>query len=342
MNEENQFLPTGKLRPEFLKNLLQNYTFSDEQVVIGPGIGVDATVIDAGDYFLIAKTDPITFVADDIGAYAVAVNSNDIACMGGIPKWFLGTLLLPENSTTEADVEKIFSQISKACKKLDIAFCGGHTEITYGLDRAILVGQMLGVAGKQDLIQPKETREGDRVILTKGIAIEAVSIIAREMEEKIIPSATADFIEKCKKFIYDPGISVLADAKAAMEIGGIHAMHDPTEGGLAQALHELAEATELGIRIWEKEIPVLPEAKFLCDLFELNVLGAIASGGLLIVAERKKSTQIVRHLRTKNIYARIIGKMMPKEYGQKIVTRSGAETDLPEFSSDEITKIFRN
>ncbi|NOZ60678.1 MAG: hydrogenase expression/formation protein [Calditrichaeota bacterium] len=335
-----EFLPTGKLRPEFLKTLLENYTFGDESIIVGPDVGVDATVIDMGNQYLIAKTDPITFVADDIGYYAVNINANDIACMGGTPKWFLATLLLPENMTTEKAVEKVFSQISGACRKLKISFCGGHTEISYGIDRPILVGQMLGVVSKQELISAKNAREGDRIILTKGIAIEAVSIIARELKEKIAPEASVEFIEKCQNFIYDPGVSVLKDAKIAMEIGGIHAMHDPTEGGLAQAAHELAEASGLGIRIWEKEIPVLPEAKFLCDLFNLDVIGAIASGALLIVAERKKSTQIIRHLRANEIYARIIGKMTPRDFGAKMVTIAGEERDLPQFSSDEITKIF--
>ena len=333
-------LPVGKLKPEFLANLLEKYAIFDRSIIIGAQLGKDAAAIDMGDQCLIAKTDPITFTAEDIGYYAVNINANDVACMGGEPRWFLVTLLLPENGTTESLTENIFRQINMACRKLKISYCGGHTEITYGIDRPIVVGCMLGTVSRENLVDGSGAKPGDRIILTKGIAIEAVSIIARELEGKIATQATEEFIARCKNYIYNPGISVMKDAQIAMAVGGVKAMHDPTEGGLIQAIHELAAAVKMGIKIWEKEIPVLPEAKFLCDLFNLDVRGAIASGALLIVAERKKSTEIIRRLRDNGIYARIIGKIMEPEYGVKIVSAEGVENLLAQVTSDEITKIF--
>ncbi len=101
MTDENEFLPLGNLTPQFLSDLIDKYTINDNSIIIGPQVGVDATVIEFGDKYLIAKTDPITFVTTDIGYYAININANDIACMGGVPMWFLGTLLLPEADTTE-------------------------------------------------------------------------------------------------------------------------------------------------------------------------------------------------------------------------------------------------
>ncbi len=340
MTDKNEFFPLGKLTPQFLSELIDKYTISDNSIIIGPQVGVDATVIEFSDKYLIAKTDPITFVTNDIGYYAININANDIACMGGIPRWFLGTLLLPETATTEEMVRDIFSQVNAACKELNISFCGGHTEVTFGINRPILIGQMLGEVDKNSLIENKNAQPGDDILLTKGIAIEATSIIAREKGERLSEIYSEDLVERCKGFIYKPGISVLKDAQLATKTGAVKAMHDPTEGGLAMGLHELAGATGCGIKIFEKEIPVLPEAKLMCDQYEINILGVIASGALLIVSDRKTSTKIIEVLKQEKIFARNIGKIMEPEYGVKIVIDED-EVDLPEFFQDEITKLFK-
>ena len=149
-------------------------------------MGEDAAIIDMGDRYLIAKSDPITFATDAIGYYAVVVNANDIATRGGQPKWFLATLLLPEQRTSEALVESIFAQISQACATFGITLVGGHTEVTYGLDRPILAGHMLGEVTPQALVTTGGARVGDVVLLTKGICIEGASIIAREREQELM------------------------------------------------------------------------------------------------------------------------------------------------------------
>jgi len=340
MNDNHSILPPGKLDPKFLSKLLTSYTTIDETVVIGPGIGVDATVIDQGNFYLIAKTDPITFVTENIGYYAVNINANDIACMGGIPRWFLATILLPELRTTRDVVDSIFSQINSACKELDILFCGGHTEVTFGIDRPIVVGQMLGVVDKDSLINSLKAAPGDDILLTRGIAIEATSIIAREQNEKLCEIYSDDLVEKCKNFIYDPGISVLKDARLAVQVGGVHAMHDPTEGGLAMGLHELATASGCGMKVFENEIPILPESKLLCDQFNIDPMGAIASGALLVVADPHYTAKIIETFRHNQILIKTIGKMMESEYGVKLLVNE-SEVDLPEYKQDEITKLFK-
>lgn len=340
MNDSISTLPLGKLSPSFLSELLDKYTRLDETVIVGPKVGEDATVIDQGEFFLVAKTDPITFVTENIGYYAININANDIACMGGIPRWFLATILLPEALTTKEMVEKIFNQLNMACQELDILFCGGHTEVTYGINRPIVVGQMLGVVEKESLINSQNARPGDDILLTKGIAIEATSIIAREKEARLGDIYSEDLVEKCKNFVHEPGISVLKDAKLATQIGGIHAMHDPTEGGLAMGLHELAIASGIGLKIFEQEIPILPESKLLCDQYDIDPLGAIASGALLIVADPHYSHDIIEAFKKNQINIENIGKAMPAEYGVKLIVNEN-EMDLPEFHQDEITKLFR-
>ena len=136
--------PAGKLPPAELSRLLAAYTHRHERLLVPPTVGEDAAVIDCGDRLLVAKTDPITFASDEIGWYAVHVNANDIAAMGATPRFFLSTILLPEERATPELAESIFRSIHQAAESLDIAVCGGHTEVTYGLDRPLVIGQMLG------------------------------------------------------------------------------------------------------------------------------------------------------------------------------------------------------
>ena len=176
--------PPGKLPIDVLDRLLSTHTTQqDPRVVVGARVGEDAAVIDFGDRYLIAKTDPITFATNDIGHYAIPVNANDIATMGATPRWFLATILLPEPNTDEALVETIFASLHKAAQDIGVAICGGHTEITVGLDRPIVVGQMLGEVAKENLIQSTNLQPNDCILLTKGLGIEATAIIANEKRD---------------------------------------------------------------------------------------------------------------------------------------------------------------
>jgi hydrogenase expression/formation protein HypE len=334
----NHFYLPGKLPMEELSRLISRYTQKDPRVIVSPGIGKDATVLSFGGHYLIAKTDPITFATDEIGWYAVQINANDVASMGGTPRWFLATLLLPEKKTTSDMVEEIFAQISGACQDLGVILCGGHTEITYGLDRPIVVGQMLGEVAPEKLVVPDRIEEGDDILLTKGIAIEGTALIARERQElkKVFGEA---WIQRCQQFLKSPGISVVQDARIACENGEVHAMHDPTEGGLATGLQELAQAASVGLVVEKEKISIFPETGLLCQNLHLDPMGLIASGALLIVAAPQDSVRIIGALQGGGIPARRIGRIWEKEKGVKIRER-GKLQDLPFFAHDEVTKLF--
>ena len=121
---------------------------------------------------MVAKTDPITFATDEAGWYAVHVNANDVAAMGATPRFFLASVILPEEQATEALVESVFRSIDEAARQLGIAVCGGHTEITHGIDRPIVVGQMLGDVDCGKVVRSSGLAPGDAVLLTKGMAVE--------------------------------------------------------------------------------------------------------------------------------------------------------------------------
>jgi hydrogenase expression/formation protein HypE len=340
--------PLGKLPPEHLARLLAGQVPSDPRVVLGPGVGRDAAVIDFGapacgqaGRYVVAKTDPITFATDEIGWYAVHVNANDVACTGATPRWFLATLLLPEGHTPPTLVDAIFDQITDACREMDVALVGGHTEITHGIDRPIVVGCMLGEVSPDRLVRPGGAKPGDALLMTKGIAVEGTAIIAREVNgvNGLVNGLSEGFLERCQDFLHEPGISVVQDARVAMMAGEVHAMHDPTEGGLATGLLELAEAARVGLEVEEDAIPILPETRVLCTRLGLDPLGLIASGALLLAVAPEDVEAILTALESAGIDAVRIGRMVDRERGV-VLRRATGERPLPHFERDEIARLF--
>lgn len=332
--------PIGKLPAAELERLLSRYArTTDPRVLVGPGIGRDAAAIAFGSTALVAKTDPITFATDRIGWYAVHINANDLAAMGAIPRWFLATVLLPDDGTTVELVERIFAGLAEACDELGITLCGGHTEITYGLTRPILVGQMLGEAAVDRLVTASGARVGDAILLTKGIAIEGTALIAREKAEELRGRFPDEVLQRCRDYLTDPGLSVVREARIAVETGGVHAMHDPTEGGLATGLREIGAAAGVGMLCEDDQIPVLAESAALCAVYGLDPLGTIASGALVLTVVPEAAPSIISRLAAAGIPATRIGTIMPAEFGFKI-RRAGTISDLPVFQRDEIGKVF--
>ena len=334
-------LPTGKLDVRLLRRLLQRYALADEKVLLGPQIGEDAAAIEVGERIVVVATDPITFATDEIGYYSVMVNANDVATTGAAPRWYTVTILLPEGEGTEGLVDSIFRQIHGACEKLGISLIGGHTEITHGLDRPILVGQMIGEAEKGALIATAGAEQGDLVLLSKGICIEGTSIIAREREGELLSTGISrDLIERSQRFLFDPGISVVEEARLAFQAGQVHSMHDPTEGGLANGLHELSMAAGVEIEVERESIPLYEESRVLCEAFGLDPLGVIASGSLLITASPAEAEKILESAYLHGVTMTRIGRI--RAAGPPSVTMKTPEGDVhePYFDRDEVTKIF--
>ncbi|MRR37725.1 hypothetical protein EG829_24365, partial [bacterium] len=280
MSMENDIFPVGKLPLPLLEKLLGRMRMNDPNVLAGPGIGVDAAVIRFGKEMLAFKTDPITFTADSIAWYLITVNANDIACMGGTPRYLLTTLLLPEGSTTPAFVETLFADLEEACSTHGITLAGGHTEITHGIDRTIAIGFMIGTLDGGGLIRPSGVRPGNLILLSKSIPIEAVAVIASEKGASL--GLDEKTLNKARNLIRDPGISIVQEAGLARRHGGVTAMHDPTEGGLATGLKELALAGGCGMKIHRERIPVLAMAGDFLEPWTIDPLGALASGALIV------------------------------------------------------------
>ena len=341
---QNKF-PIGKLKHKFLLKMLKNFVsnthLKDERVIMGSSIGEDAAVIDMGDNYLVAKTDPITFATDAIGYYAVNVNVNDIVCTGATPKWFQSTILLPKKHTDEDLIENIFKNIHDTCKSLGISVIGGHTEITSDLTRPIIVGSLLGEVEKDKLVLTSGAKAGDSIILTKGIFIEGTSIIAREKENILKDKGySVEFIEKCKGYLYNPGISVFKEALLSNDNFKINSMHDPTEGGLFCGIAEMAIASNLGVLIEKTKINVLPEPTELSKVFDLNPYNTISSGSLLISIEEEFTADLINIWKKNDINSELIGKFTSKKENYLVIDDNNKKTRMFYTETDEITKLF--
>ena len=335
-------LPIGKLPIEHLRSLLAELPQNDPRLLIGPQVGEDAAVIDAGDRCLVVATDPITFATDHIGQYAVHINANDVAVLGARPLWFFVVLLLPARAATPELAESIMADARTACRELGVTVCGGHTEITPGLERPILVGQMLGEVTPARLLRKTRIGVGDQILLTRGVAIEGTAILARERADRLQGRVDADLLARAGRFLIEPGISIVKAALAAANVGSVvHAMHDPTEGGLATGLFELVAPAGLGLRINREHITVFPETTAICQALGLDPLGLIASGALLIAVASKGTDAVVRAIEGLRIPVTVIGEVRPSMEGLTIVTNGAAEPLTPP-GRDEIARSFES
>ena len=334
-----QHLRPGKLPAADLQDLLDRLDRADPRLVVGPRTGEDAAVIEMGDRVLVVATDPVTFATDRIGAYAVHVNANDVAVLGARPRWFFAVVLLPEATAARGQAEAIMEDVAGACDALGATVAGGHTEITVGLDRPVVIGQMLGEVAPARLVRKTRMAPGDQVLLTRGAAIEGTAILAREMRARLSPWLPASLLDRAADLLTDPGISIVEAALAAADAADLHGLHDPTEGGVIAGLVELAAASGLGLRVDEGAIPVLPETAAVCAVLGLDPLRLIASGALLVVAPPGSIDPIERALAKRGVAARVVGELRPAGEGLQI-ERDGRLAPLVGPARDELARVF--
>lgn len=335
-------LPSGKLRYELLEDILSRLKCADPRVTVGPRVGEDAAVIDMGDRYLIATTDPITFTAENIGYYAINVNANDIAVHGAQPRWFMATILLPLGDADETMVRDIFESIEHAMKPLNVSLIGGHTEVTDSVHSPVVSGLMLGEVKKDGLITTRGCRPGDLIFVTKGVPIEGTAIIAAEKESELIENGiSAEEIQRGKNFLFDPGISVVKDALLAAETADITSMHDPTEGGLAAGLNEVALAAGASMVVKRDAIPIYPEGKKFCGLFNIDPLMTISSGALLFTAGIRERERLETAFSHEGVPLTVIGRVEEASPERVYIEdQAGNRSPLPYQERDEILKLF--
>ena len=325
-------LPPGKIPIDLLTEVVfKNLGAKRKEVVLGPTAGVDGSVLDVGNKSLIVSMDPITGAVERIGWSAVNVNANDIATFGVEPIFLVSCIMLPEGAE-RSTVETITCQMDAAAKDLGIAIVGGHCESTPGLANPIVVGCVMGLTEKGNYITAGGAKPGDRLILTKSAGIEGTAILASDREQQLAKVLDVEMLDNAKKFYSQ--ISIVKDALTSFKTGGVHAMHDPTEGGIIGGIHEMADASKIGVRVYQDKILVEPETAKICRYFEIDPLQLIGSGALLIAAEPQKTNEIIESLCNNRIYAAEIGEFGGYPNKRLFIQKDQSTQELPRPTSE--------
>jgi hydrogenase expression/formation protein HypE len=301
------------------------------EVLLGPSVGEDAALVRIGEEVWAIASDPITFTSKDMGRLSVIVNANDVAVRGATPLYFSAVILVAPEQASEQAVYGLLEDINAACERTGIALIGGHTEVSPGLTQTVIVGTMLGkVTGRA--ITTGGLREGDLLGMTKWAGLEGTSILLNEFEQVLRDLHGQSFLNEARNAMNGDWLSVLPEAKIAAANPHVTSLHDVTEGGIGEALHELEVASGLHVEVDPEKIPLLPVTKTLCADFGMNPFGLIGSGSLLIGCAPEGKEAFENALSSLNIPFSWIG-------------RAEKATDehppsLPRFERDEILKAW--
>jgi hydrogenase maturation factor len=330
-------LPAGKLPSDLLEQALSIVDVRDPSVLVGAAIGEDAAAVDIrGEEILVLASDPVTLALDALSRYAVLVNANDVATSGATPRWLVAALLFPPGSTA-SEIVALTAEIQAVCAENGISLCGGHTEITDAVTRPLVVGTMAGTARRGELVDKRQMGEGDRILLTKAVAVEGTGLIAREFAERLVAAGmSASEVARCAAFL--DRIGVLEEARIARSFPGVTAMHDVTEGGLATAVRELGAAGGRRLRLDLDRIPVFPETRRICDILGIDPLGLIGSGSLLIAVAPREAQAVGEAITAAGIGVSDIGEVLGEGSGVEAL-REGVPDVLPPFDRDEGSRL---
>lgn len=331
-------LPAGKVPPEVLEEIVfKRLGVESGDVLLGPSKGEDGAVVRVGGKVLVSSMDPITGAVERLGWLAVNINANDVATFGVKPRFFSSCILLPSGAESGV-LREICDQIDSAAKKLGVAVIGGHSEVTPGLKHPIVVGYAFGVAEEGRYVTSGGAEAGDVIILTKGAGIEGTAILASERRERLSRELGEEVVKAAESF-YER-ISVVEDALTAFKAGGVTAMHDPTEGGVAGGIHEIADASGLGFEVFEEKIPVAPETSMICSYFNVDPLQLIGSGALLISVKPEYAGKVLEALESRGIRASKIGRFLPDPEKRILVRGDGRVAELVRPVSDHLWKAL--
>jgi hydrogenase maturation factor len=313
----------GKVsRDVFDKIIISHLGKKRKQVLVGPQHGVDVGIVDIGGGQVMAITTDPVFIVPQYGWrraawFAVHILASDAATSGLAPTYMTVDLNLPL-SMTKDDLAKMWIVFSQEAKRLGIAIVAGHTGRYAGCDYPMVGGAtVMSIGSKDKYVTPAGAMVGDKVILTKGAAIEATGLFAVTFPDKIAAAFGKEFSERAQDLFYQ--MTVVEDCLVAAEVGvredGVTGMHDATECGVWGGLSEVAEASGKGILIVKESILVPDAVDKICRLFEIDPYSSISEGTLIITCRPDKSDDVVARLAESGIASTIIGEILPVEKG---------------------------
>ena len=336
----------GKISPEIFNELIYPRLGAKSQMVlVGPQHGVDVGIVEIGNKAVALTTDPV-FIVPEYGWeraawFAIHILASDAVTCGLKPKFLSIDLNLPMEITKE-QLELVWNTMHQECDKLGISVVCGHTARYENCHYPMVGGAtVISVGEKDEYVTPQLAREGDKVIVTKGPAIEAAGILATMFPQIIEDKYGLEFSQKAQQIFYK--MTVVEDAMTAVSVGvreeGVSAMHDATECGVWGGLYELSQAANAGIKI-EKELIVIEECvEDICSLFSIDPYASISEGTLIIACREKKAQEIVEALSKKGIASSIVGDLINPKHGM-ILVEEGKEKKLEHPVVDPFWSAF--
>jgi len=324
-------LATGKLPAALLREVLAAACVPAPEVRLGPALGEDACAIALDGGVLVAATDPITLIGSGVGGHAVVVNANDVAVMGVRPRWFLTVALLPVGTVAD-DVRRLMADTRRALDAVGAVLVGGHTEVTAAVRQPVVVGQMLGFAPDGRFVTTGGARPGDVLLQVGRAPIEGAAVLAAEA-----PGAArlpGDLRARALEALERPGISVVEAALAAAELGA-RSLHDPTEGGLAAGLFEVAEASGVALVVDPDAVLWFEPGLRVCRALGADPWGTLASGSLLAAFQAGRVEQARAELVRRGFEASAIARAAPGR-GMRLVSGEPLAT----FERDEVARVL--
>ena len=318
----------GKLDNDQLNGLiLSKFRHVRSEVVCSPRVGLDCAAVDLGGRLAALSTDPITSADNNLGQLTVHVSCNDAAAAGAEPIGLLVTLLVPP-SATEKDIARVADELSLAAEQAGVEIIGGHTEVTDSVTRMVTCATVLAKAGSRGVLDARNMRAGNDLVLTKSAGLEGTAILASDHAD-MLSGIPEEKLRAARAFF--GAVSVVKEGLYAAEHGAT-AMHDVTEGGVLGAAWEMAEAAGCCVEIDRAAVPVHPATEHICAALGLDPLRLLSSGAMLIACEDGAS--LVRGLRAEGIPAAVIGAV--KE-GRGAFFADGTPIDPP--GADELYRL---
>lgn len=327
-------MKVGKVPENVLKrSVIKQLHYRRDEVIVGPGIGEDCAALALEpDEMVVMSTDPITGTTKDIGKLAIQITANDLASAGAEPIGVLLTILLPDG-TREIALKRIMEQMELACRDAKMQILGGHTEVTKVVNQPVVSVTGVAKAKKGQLVTTAGARPGMDIVVTKWIGLEGTTILSKEKEAELKEHFPEEFVDTAISF--EQYLSVIPEAAVAVK-SGVGAMHDVTEGGIFGALWEMAEASDVGLEIDLKKIPIRQETIEVCEYFDVNPYGLISSGSMLMAAE--DGEKLVERLARAGIPASVVGKAVAGN--DRVILRDGERRFLEPPKTDELYKVL--
>jgi hydrogenase expression/formation protein HypE len=322
---------TGKVTAELFERIIYARVGApDADVLVAPQHGVDVGVVRvAGDRAMAVTTDPV-FVVPAYGWeraawFAVHILASDAATSGLPLRWMAVDLNLPPE-TSDEDLGALWEGFSGACDALGVAVVAGHTARYDGCAWPMVGGATCLAVGAADaFVTPAMARPGERIVVTKGAAIEATALFAATFRERLEAGVGRE-ITAAADALFDR-MTVVPEARAAASFGlrdrGVTSMHDATEGGVLGGLLEVAAASGVGLRVDLAAIPVLPAVRAVCEHVGIDPYTSISEGTLIATVVPERADAFVADLTSRSVDAAVVGEVVGAELGRVLVTAEG-------------------